>query len=305
MLTSGDVRKKGSSSSLWWHLAALFTMAVWGGSFVSTKVLLDHGLNAVEIAIYRFVLAYLLILVISHRKFLANNWRDELQLALCGILGVSVYFIAENTSIKYTLVSNVSLIVSLSPLLTALLIGFFNRNQRPGLEVYLGSALAIMGVGCIVFQDGIKFEISAVGDLLALGAALCWALYSLVIARLNVVYDTLFITRKAFFYGVVTSLPFLLMEPEIGGLAALESWEVIANLAGLGIIASMLCFLLWNRCIDELGTVTTSNYIYLQPVGTIIIAYFVLGEAISITGYFGCVLILIGLIVSDKLTRKI
>lgn len=289
---------------MWWHLAALFTMTVWGASFVCTKVLLDNGLSAVEIYIYRGFLAYLLIMIVCHKRLFANTWRDEAMLALCGILGGTVYFIAENTAINYTLVGNVSLITSMSPLITALLLGIFYKNQRPGLEVYLGSVLAIMGVGCIIFQNGIKLELSAVGDLLALSASFSWALYSLILARLNISYDAIFITRKTFFYGVLAGLPFLPFEPELGGLTAIIKPEVLANLLFLGIVASMLCFFLWSRVLKELGTVTASNYNYLQPVSTLVIAYIVLNEAISLTGYFGCALILLGLVVSDKLTTK-
>jgi len=279
-------------------------MSVWGASFVSTRVLLNNGLNAVEIYIYRFVIAYLLMLAICHKKIMANNLRDEILLALCGILGGSIYFIAENTALNYTLVGNVSLITSMSPLLTALLLGLFYKNQKPGIEVYIGSVLAIMGVSCIIFQNGLKLQLSTIGDLLALSASFCWALYGLILARLNISYDSLFITRKTFFYGILSGLPFIFFEPSLGGYHALVRTEVLLNLLFLGLVASMICFLLWSRTIKELGTVTASNYIYLQPVATLIIAFLILNEEISITGYFGCALILIGLIVSDKLTAK-
>lgn len=304
MTDTSTAPTKSAGGKLWWHIAALFTMTVWGASFVSTKVLLDNGLNAAEIYVYRFVLAYIIMLALCHRRLRANNWRDEILLALCGILGGSIYFIAENTALNYTLVGNVSLITSMSPLLTALLLGLFYKNQRPGIEIYIGSVLAIMGVGCIIFQNGLTLRISAVGDLLALSAAFCWALYGLILARLNISYDSLFITRKTFFYGVLTGLPFMLMEPSTGGLSALAKPEVMMNLLFLGVVASMICFLLWSRTIRELGTVTASNYNYLQPVSTLVIAFLILNEAISVTGYFGCTLILIGLVVSDKLTAK-
>lgn len=303
-ISSSVNQKAGSTGKIWWHLAALFIMTVWGASFVSTKVLLENGLNAVEIFVYRGILAYFLLLIVCHKRIKSNGWRDEFLLAISGLLGITIYFIAENTAIDYTLVGNVSLITSMSPLVTALLLGLFYKNHRPGLEVYIGSLLAIMGVGCIIFQNGIKFQISAVGDLLALSAAFAWALYGLIIARLNISYDALFITRKIFFYGVLFGLPFLIFEPTCGGLTALKKPEVLGNLLFLGIIASTICFLLWTRALKELGTVTASNYNYLQPISTLVIAYFILNEAISMTGYFGCVLIMTGLVVSDKLTVK-
>ncbi|MDE5857385.1 MAG: EamA family transporter, partial [Muribaculaceae bacterium] len=88
---------------VWFHLAALTTIIFWGSSFVSTRVLLDNGLHAVEIYIYRFLLAYLFIIFVSHKRLWANNLRDEILLALCGLTSGSIYFIAENFALKYTL----------------------------------------------------------------------------------------------------------------------------------------------------------------------------------------------------------
>ncbi|MDE6074266.1 MAG: EamA family transporter, partial [Muribaculaceae bacterium] len=80
----------------------MITVIFWGSSFVSTRVLLDNGLHAVEIYIYRFLLAYLVILFFCHKRLWANNLRDEILLALCGLTSGSIYFIAENVALNYT-----------------------------------------------------------------------------------------------------------------------------------------------------------------------------------------------------------
>ena len=101
MLNLSQNRKPNDKSGFMFHIYALFTVAVWGATFVSTKVLLNAGLHAVEIYIYRFILAYILILPFCKRLW-ANNLRDELLLALGGLTSGSIYFIAENTALKYT-----------------------------------------------------------------------------------------------------------------------------------------------------------------------------------------------------------
>ena len=136
------------------HLGALLVVTMWGGSFVSTKVLINHHLGPVEIYIYRFVMAYLLVLAMCHKKILANNWRDEFLFLVCGLCGSSIYFIAENNAVNYTRVSDVSMITTLSPLLTTLLIGALYKNERPGRWTYISSIIAFLGVGCIIFKDG-------------------------------------------------------------------------------------------------------------------------------------------------------
>ena len=203
------------------HLCALLVVTVWGASFVSTKVLTNAGLGAVEIYIYRFVLAYLLVLAACHKRIFADNLRDELLFAVCGLCGGSIYFIAENNAVNYTRVSDVSMITTLSPLLTTLLIGALYKNERPGRWTYISSLIAFAGVGCIVFKDGLTSEANSpdalsasVGQMLALGAAFSWAIYSVVLRKLNVTYSAQFITRKTFFYGLLTALPFWMVSSE-------------------------------------------------------------------------------------------
>ena len=105
------------------HIAAFLTISMWGYSFVSSKVLLENGLGPVQIYMARFLIAYVLIAFISHKRLWASNLRDEGLFCICGLCAGSLYFIAENTALKYTLTTNVSLLTSMSPLLTAMLVG--------------------------------------------------------------------------------------------------------------------------------------------------------------------------------------
>ena len=109
------------SASILAHAGALITVTAWGVSFVSTKVLLENGLGPAEIYIYRFILAYILILIACHNRLWANLFRDELLFMTCGLCAGSIYFISENMALEYTYVTNVSLLVTTSPLITTML----------------------------------------------------------------------------------------------------------------------------------------------------------------------------------------
>lgn len=287
------------------HLAALFVIAVWGTSFVSTKVLLDAGLHAVEIYIYRFFVAYLIVLAVCHKRLWSNSLVDELLFAVCGLCGGSIYFIAENTALNYTLTSNVSLITTLSPLLTTLLIGAIYKNERPGAWIYVGSVVAIVGVACIIFKSGFHLEVMPLGDLLALSAAFSWAIYSIVLRKVNANYSALFITRKTFFYGLLTALPFMAFEPEIAPLSALGEPIVLLNLLFLSLTASLLAYVIWSQTVKRLGAIKASNYLYFQPVVTMIVSAIMLpDDPLTLVGCLGCVLIIGGVWFGDFMTRK-
>lgn len=296
--------KEGHKNFLF-HLAAIAVIAVWGTSFVSTKVLLDAGLHAVEIYIYRFLIAYLIILAVCHKKFWSNSLVDEMLFVVCGLCGGSIYFIAENTALNYTLTSNVSLLTTLAPLFTTLLIGAIYKNERPGIWIYIGSLIAIVGVGCIIFKSGFNLKVMPLGDLLALSAALSWAIYSIVLRKVNANYTALFITRKTFFYGLLTALPFLAFEPEIAPISTLGKPVVLFNLLFLSLTASLLAYVVWSVTVKKLGAIKASNYLYFQPVMTMIVSAIILpDDPLTLMGCIGCVLIIGGVWFGDYMTRR-
>lgn len=287
-----------------YHLCAAVTVTAWGLSFVSTRILLDHGLHPIEIYIYRFALAYVAMLCICHKKIMSNSIKDELLFVVCGLVAGSVYFISENVALQYTLVSNVSLITSLPPLLTVLLIGLVYKTDRPGKGVLIGSTVAFLGVGLVIFNSSFNMAINPIGDLLSLLAAFCWAIYGLIIKPLNAHYTEMFITRKVFFYGVLTALPFLAVVPEMSDPRVLLEPACLWNLLFLAFICSMVAYLMWAYAIVGIGPVKASNYMYFQPVITMIFALITLGEKITPVGYAGCALILVGVWLADYLQRR-
>lgn len=294
----------GKNSQWLYHCFALAVVIAWGLSFISTRVLLDHNLSPIEIYIYRFTLAYLSLLAICHKRIFAASVRDELMFLVCGLVAGSIYFISENVALEYTLVSNVSLITSLSPLLTVLMAGFIYKTSRPGRGAYIGSAVAFVGVGLVIFNSSFNMAVNPIGDLLALLAAVCWAVYSIMIKPLNAHYDARFITRKVFFYGVVTALPFLAVDPHITPLSVILTSEVLLNLLFLSLVCSLGCYLLWALSVIRIGALKASNYLYFQPVVTLVFSMLILGEKITIVGGSGCLMILIGVWLSDFLQKR-
>ena len=295
--------RANQSKALWYHLGALLTVTAWGVSFVSTKVLLEHGINPTEVYVVRTLLAYLLVLCVCHKRIFSNSLRDELLFVSCGLCAGSLYFIAENTALEYTLVSNVSLIVTLSPLITTLLVGAIYKNERPGKGVLMGSLIAFLGVGCVIFNSSFVLDVKPLGDLLSLSAAVCWSVYSLVLRKLSAFYTVMFISRKTFFYGMVTAIPFLIAIPEHTPLDVYLQFDVWSNFLFLGVFCSMIAFIIWAFTIKGLGAIKANNYLYIQPIITLIASALLLGEKVSIVGYVGCSLILLGVWISDRMSR--
>ena len=300
-----------------WHLVAIIVIAVWGVTFVSTKVLLGAGLQPAQIFAIRFAMAYVgMWILCAARKggataLWASSLKDELIFVFLGITGGSLYFLTENTALVHTQACNVSFLVCSAPLLTTLLTlavkKLFRGPLAEGLEpvslnwkLILGTILCLAGMAIVVF-DGATLQFSPEGDLLAVGAALCWALYSILMSQTTSKYGALLATRKVFFWGLVTILPFL-----IGNWpspATLRQPEVVFNLLFLGLVASLGCFVVWNKVMSRLGNVTSTNYVYLNPLFTLVGATLLLGEKMTAISAVGSAAIILGVFLAGYKKR--
>ena len=155
----------------------------------------------------------------------------------------------------------------------------------------------------VVMNGHFVLHLSPKGDVLAFSAAICWAVYSLLMIYANAKYDTLFITRKVFFYGLLAMIPYFILYPGLGIQQLIGHRDLIWNLLFLGCVASMLCFLAWNWVLKKLGAVVATNYVYFNPVTTIIFAWLILSEQITIYFLIGTLLILVGMVMVDKFNR--
>ena len=287
-----------------YHIVAFLTVAVWGTTFVWTKLLIINGLSPAQIFTLRFIIAYVLLTGFSmwrgRHKWLSDNWRDELTMMALGLTGGSMYFLTENESLRFTTATNTSLIVCSCPLFAMLIIALFYRSERFSARQVWGSIVALAGMAAVVLNGHFVLHLSPLGDTLAFSACLCWALYTLLMKPVMGRYPAMFITRKVFFYGILTILPYYIFVPDMPSWDVLMRPEVALNLLFLGSVASMLCYLTWSWCMKGLGAVVCTNWVYVNPITTIIAAWLILDEQITVYFLIGSILIIMGMYVSSK-----
>ncbi len=345
------------------HLLAFITVAVWGTTFVSTKVLLLEGLTPAQVFTLRFVMAYVLLAAwmatqtmlhrssshssspgapssaappsspsapssavppsasapsspsvtdlgrapvppSSHHPSLLSRIRAvvkrELLMLALGVTGGSLYFMAENEALNHTTATNTSLIVCSCPLFAMMFIGMVYPSERVQRRQWIGSLIAFVGMTVVVLNGRFVLHLEPIGDVLAFIACLCWAFYSLLMKPALARYSAMFVTRKVFFYGVLTILPYFIFVPEWPPVEVLLRPQVVGNLLFLGVIASMVCFLVWNWVIRQLGPVVATNWVYFNPITTMLFAWWLLGESITLYFIIGAVLILLGMYLADR-----
>ena len=296
---------------MFWHVLAIATITFWGTSFVSTKVLLHHGFSAVQIFTLRFVVTYLSLLILSHKRFRCECKRDELVLFLSGFTGCTLYYWAENSALTIAPSSNVSLIACVTPLLIMIFGGLLYKSERLAKKQVLGCLVTFVGMVLVVLNGKFVLKLSPLGDFLAFCCAMMWTAYSLVIKQLRGSYTSLFITRKMFFYGVITSIPAMFINVGEGAPRNFDiPWQnfaepvVIFNFLCLTVFSSLFGYLIWNKVMKQLGTVLASNYLYAVPLVTIITAVIALGERITPIALVGAGAIIAGMVLAERKNKS-
>lgn len=156
-------------------------------------------------------------------------------------------------------------------------------------------------MGLVVFNGAFNYHLNPLGDCLTLVAALSWAVYCMLLKRLNATYSNMFINRKVFFYGLLTAMLWAIPSNSLSfESVGWQSMAVIGNLLFLGVGASFLCYLMWNGAVKILGVEKTANYIYLVPPITIAASAILISEPISLSMIIGTVLIIGGVFLSTK-----
>lgn len=282
------------------HVLACGTQIMWGATFVSTKVLLKYFLPA-EVLFTRAVLAFIVLLIFYPHHLKLKDKRHEILFAGAGLFGIVLYFMLENTALTMTYASNVGIIVACAPFFVAVVVGFFFKSEQIGWKFYIGFIVAITGIIAISLNGQKNFALNPLGDGLAFLAMISWGFYSALIRKIGELeYPTIAVTRRIYFYGILFLIPVLIEQKATFKPEILLRPEIFLNFMFLGLCASAMGFLLWNLATKWIGAIKTSIYIYVSPVITVILSVLILHEKITVISIIGTVLILIGLVISQK-----
>ncbi len=216
-------------------LTALFTIIIWGTTFISTKVLLTD-FKPVEILFFRFVMGFAALFLVCPRRMKGVGRRQELTFVLAGLSGICLYYLLENIALTYTMASNVGVIISVAPFFTAILSRLFLKSEgKPRANFFIGFVVAMAGVALISF-NGSKLELNPMGDLLAVLAAFVWACYSILIRKISSFgYPVILTTRRTFFYGILFMVPALFLFDFEMGLERFTDMTCLLNILYLGL----------------------------------------------------------------------
>lgn len=290
-----------------YHLVALFTIFVWGTTFVSTKVLLI-SLSPLWILLLRFAIGFIVLCALRPHILHLDERKHELLFVAAGATGIASYYLLENVALVFTTATAVGVIVAASPLFTAIISALLGDRSSLNTRFFAGFLLAMGGlvvVGIGAESGGMiepLGEAPLLGDFLALLAALVWAVYSVLVQKIaSLGYETISSTKRTFLWGLVFIVPIsVLFDGSLGSLEILLQWDNVLNLLFLGVVASAACFVTWGVSVKYLGTTISTTYIYLVPAITATASILLLGEPLNVLIVLGVLMTIAGLLLSQR-----
>ena len=284
------------------YLLLTLTALFWAGNAVMARAL-HNLLPPATMAFWRWVLALLLLFpfvlrpMYEQRTLLRDNW---VRLALLGVLGVGCYNTFLYAALQTTTATNGVLISSITPLLIVVigraLFGVrMTHRQQAGIILSLAGVVGIVSRGDIAVLAQLDFNH---GDLLLVGGALTWALYSVLLRWRPAGIDTLAFLGAAVVGGIVLlMLPLYLVELASGRVAV---WNAAtgAGMVYFAVFPSILAYLFWNRGVQQVGANRAGLFLYLVPVFGIVLAITFLGERVHLFHLVGAALIFTGIYIS-------
>ena len=283
-------------------LAVLATL-IWSGNFIIARGVIKD-IPPVALAFYRWLSATIIILPFAWKYFIA-----ELQFVkqrpwyfvLAAVTGVSMFNTFVYIAGHYSTAINMAILGTCSsPIISVILARIFLKEKITSLRI-VGMIVCVIGILLLLSKGHLENLLSfrfTKGDWWVLAAAFTFAIYNTSVKRKPREMNPINFLFVIFLIGTIILLPFYLYElKEQGGIAI-----NVSNLGAiiyLGLGASVICFLIWNKAIAALGTGRTALFGNLIPVFSSIEAVILLNEKISSIHIISFILVAAGLVIAN------
>jgi drug/metabolite transporter (DMT)-like permease len=279
--------------------ASVGVMAIWAGNFVVVKSTIPI-LTPIGYSFVRFLIAGLVLLAVClwREGSVGLPRRDVGKVVTLGVVGFGIYQLLWPTALATTSVGNSALVIAATPIFTALL-SVAIGNDTLGRWKLVGAGTAFGGVGVVAASHGLAFGSGAAGDLLTLGAAICWAAYVSFGAGVLRRYSPLRTTVWTIMAGVVVLAPvgiWQLAHADLSGVGPAQVGAVLYSGLLAGALGNVVVF--WG--IKLLGPTRITNLQFLPPALAIVLAAVFLGEPILPTQVVGGAIILGGVLLARR-----
>jgi len=296
------------------YLKLVLTTFFWGGTFVAARFAVREA-PPFFAASCRFLIASAFLIPLAAwqsrregRGFpVPANFRQLAGLFSLGLTGVFLYNAVFFTGLKLTSASNGALIVAINPLLTAVLSALWLR-ERVSASQAAGLFLAFFGVALVIARGSLALIASLScnrGDLIMLGAPLCWALYSVLGKKALTRFTPLAATAYAALFGASLLVPAAFLEHAVaGGPLPGFSWLGWLAILQLALLGTVVGFVWWYQGVQQIGTARAAAFVNLVPLFGAVLAALILGERLAAAQVWGGLLVIAGVYWGSRQTAR-
>ncbi len=281
------------------YIPVVLAMVLWSFSFIWYKQVFVYY-RPVTVIVLRLVIAIPLLFVLS----LAAGKLQRIQrihlkwFILLGFFEPFLYFMGECYGMNLIAPSLGAIIISLIPLMAPIPARYFFR-EKFSFSNYVGLFISLTGLVLVVTGDGSAKPAAIAGVLLMLLAAVSAVCHSIFVRKLSDYYSSFTIVTYQSTFGLVYFIPVFAFTDFQVFIHQTHTFASLLPVIKLAVFASTLAFLLFVYSIKNLGMARTNVFVYLIPVFTAILSYFIIHEKFGLTKIAGILVVVAGLIFSQ------
>jgi drug/metabolite transporter (DMT)-like permease len=280
-------------------LCGLGAASIWGGMYVVSKVVLDIIPPFALVSLRLILGALTLLIVLLIRGFPPVPRKQCFQVLGVGFVGYGVSLSLQFLGTKLSTAANGSLVTSATPAFVLLFAAMLLKEKITALRL-LSLVLATLGVIAVIDPRSAQLNPDLfLGNLSLIGAAVSWALYSVLVRKTTQNLDVLPFSLIAFLGGLPITLPVGAWELGTIGIGEI-TLGVIGGILFLGVISTALAMVLWNTAFAFVDASLASLTFFAQPVVGTFLGWLFLGENITPLFLLGGFLIALGLVISSR-----
>jgi len=284
--------------------ALVFAMFIWASSFIALKTAISDLEPYTVIFLRMFTASLCFLYFIKGFMKYSFSKNDIKYIILLAFFEPCLYFIFEAKAIALTTASQVGMITSLMPVITAMAAGYFLK-EIISKQLIIGSLIALCGAVWLSLQavSSVNAPNPMLGNFYELLAMVCGAGYTIVARYLSDKYSALFITAIQVFIGAIFFFPFFIYEYNTSDLNF--TTNAILCVFYLGVVVTLGGYGLYNYALTKIEASKAAVFIYLIPVFTLILAYLILNEKLTLVELIASFTILFGVFISEAPLKKI
>jgi len=287
------------------YIGIIFSMTLWGMSFVWTNQLLRVGLPMYSLLVARLLISVALLIIVAMlgKQFVMPQRRDIKWFLLMVFFEPFLYFIGETYGIKLTDSANISsIIISTLPVFAIITAYLIYKEKLTKTNVF-GVFFALIGVVICLLNDEMAFGVRPLGLAMLLLAIFSANGYGLVIKKLSHKYNPITIVIVQNLLGALFFMPFLSFETT--QLANFQfSFTNTYPLFLLAVFPSTLAFLTYIKAVKHIGVAKASMFCTLIPIITLLFSGLIGQEILTLRNILGALIVVFGLMLS-QMKKKI